>query len=113
MSAVAGIYNVPSTRPELDTWAFQHAAHHRDINRRIFELLGITIPEYVLDPLNPDDSALWTYQHQAVHTFQDAILGISGYNLLALDWNDRPLLEGWIYLNGQEHYQAANLLGIG
>ncbi len=113
MSAVAGIYNVPSTRQELDTWAFQHAAHHRDINRVIFELLGITVPEYVLDPVNPDDSKLWTYQHQSMHTFMDAILGINGYNLLALDWKNEALLSGWIYFNANEHYQAANLLGIG
>lgn len=113
MSAVAGIYNVPSTRQDLDTWAFQHAAHHRDINRVIFELLGITVPEYVLDPVNPDDNNVWRYQHQVMHSFMDAILGISGYNLLTLSWNDEKLLGGWIYLNASEHYQAANLLGIG
>lgn len=113
MSAVAGLYNVPSTRAELDTWGFQHAAHHRDINRLIFEALGITVPEYVLDPIDPHDSGVWRYQHQAMHSFMDAILGISGYNLLSLDWNNEAILGGWIYLNASEHYQAAHLLGIG
>lgn len=113
MSGVAALYNVPSTQAELDDWAFAHAAHHRDINRRIYQLRGQQLPEFILDPFDTNDSGTWLYQHQAMHTNQDALLGISGYDLLDIDFRDKNEFAGWIFLNADEHVQAANILEIG
>jgi len=113
MSSLAAIFNVPSTRSEFDAWGFAHAAHHRDINRKIFELGGGSLIEFVLDPINPDDTGAWLYQHQAMHAQMDAALGIEGYDLLEANFKDPNELSGWIWLHAQEHYQAAGLLGIG
>lgn len=113
MSAIANLYNVPSTQNELDNWAFAHMAHHRDINRRIFELTQVRLPEYVLDPVNPRDPYVWLYQHQQLHNEMDALLGISGNDLLDVDFSDRDELAGWIWLNSSEHFQASNILEIG
>jgi hypothetical protein len=113
MSAVAALFNVPSTQTEFDAWAFAHAAHHRDIIRSIYNLSGVVLDEYVLDPLNPNDTNTWLYQHQLMHSQMDPILGIAGYDLLDVDFKNREELSGWIWLNSQEHYQAANTLAIG
>lgn len=113
MSGVAGLYNVPSIDPELSTWAFIHAAHHRDINRIIFEVSGLNLDEFVLDPFDPTDSGDWLRDHQNMHQQMDAILGISGYNLLSVDMKDRSQFESWINLNADEHLKAANILGLG
>ena len=113
MSAVAALYNVPSTRSELNIWAFAHAAHHRDINRTIYLATGTQLPEYVLDPLNPENIGVWMYQHQLMHQNQDAVLGISGYDLLDAELQDANQLAGWILLNATEHMQAADILRIG
>ena len=113
MTAIAALYNVPSTEDELHTWAFAHAAHHRDINRVIFETMGIFLPEYVLDPINTSDAYTWIYQHQLMHQAFDPILNIAGYDLLDVDLTDRNELAGWIFLNANEHYQAAQILEIG
>lgn len=113
MSAVAALYNVPSSPANFAQWAFAHAAHHRDIIRRIEELGGGRLDEYVLDPFDPNDMGVWLYQHQFMHGQMDAALGISGYDLLDVNTSDQSEFAGWIWLNAQEHYQAANLLSIG
>lgn len=113
MSAVAALFNVPSTRDELNTWAFAHAAHHRDINRVIYELAGVQLVEYPLDPIDTHDSGVWTYQHQVMHQQFEPLLGIAGFDLLDVDLNNRSEFSGWIWLNAQSHYQAAALLNMG
>lgn len=113
MSSIASLYNVPSNRPELDSWAFAHMAHHRDINRLIYQLTGTSLPEYILDPLNPRDGGVWLDQHQKMHENMDAILGIAGYDLLDVDFEDSAQVAGWILLNASEHQQASDILGIG
>ena len=116
MSGVAGLYNVPTTKAELDTWSFVHAAHHRDIIQSIYQLGNVVLVEFPLDPINPaspDDMEVWSYQHQAMHEAFDQLLGIAGFDLLDVDWSDKNQVAGWIFLNADEHVQAANLLGIG
>lgn len=113
MSAIAALYNVPSNESEFNSWSFAHAAHHRDINRTIYLATGTLLQDYVLDPFNPQNIGVWLYQHQLMHENQDAVLGISGYDLLDVDWKDQDQLAGWILLNATEHMQAANILRIG
>lgn len=113
MSAIADLYNVPSTDDERSAWAFAHMAHHRDINRRLYELVQVSLPEYALDPINIDAVGVWEYQHQLMHNNQNQLLGINGFDLSEVDWKDINLLAGWIFLHSQEHLQAADILEIG
>lgn len=113
MSAIAALYNVPSNAAELNSWAFAHMAHHRDINRSIYQLTGLALVENILDPLNPNDIGVWLYQHQTMHQQFEPILGIAGYDLLDVDWQNPQELAGWILLNATSHYEAASILEIG
>ena len=113
MSAIASLYNVPGSPEELASWSTKHIAHHRDINRRIYELVAIALPDYLIDPVDPDNPGPWDDLHQAMHQDFDALLGISGFNLLGVDWKNQDLLAAWIFLNATEHHQAADILGIG
>lgn len=113
MSGIASLYNVPGSAEELARWSSIHMAHHRDIIRKIYELSGIALPEYLIDPINPDQPGPWDDLHQAMHQQMDALLGISGFDLLGVDWKNQSLLAAWIFLNAAEHKQAADILGIG
>ena len=113
MSGIAGIFNVPATPEELMVWATTHAAHHRDIIRSIYNRAGILLDEYIIDPINPNDTGVWEDQHQIMHSQMDSVLGISGYDLSEVNFKDTKLLNGWIQLNANEHYIAANILEIG
>ena len=114
--AITGLYNIPQSPEELSTWAFIHQAHHIDINAAIYNQLLIALPMYQLDPFKPDDQTsikTWLYQHQLMHQNQDKVLGIAGFDLTDVEWQDIDQLAGWIEQNAQEHYTAGNLLGIG
>ena len=109
---LAAIFNVPTDQQSTDEWAFSHAAHHRDINRVIFEKFGLVIPDYNLDPFNPEDTGTFGYQHQQMHNLQNAILGISGNDLVDVAWADPEERQGFIELNAKEHLQANAILGV-
>lgn len=113
MSGIAGLYNVPSTQAELNTWSFIHSVHHEDISNTILRVLGVTIPNYVLDPISPEAIYPFLQQHQALHDQISAVLGIEGYDLTDVDWQDPNQLNGWIFLNATVHVQASNILKIG
>lgn len=113
MTAIAALFNVPSNEGEFNTWSFAHAAHHHDIIRVIYQDTQIQLPEYVLDPFDPNNPNVWLDQHQQMHQGMDNILGIAGYDLLDVDMSDPNDFAGWIFLNANEHFQAAQILGIG
>lgn len=109
---LAAIFNVPADQNSTDEWAFSHMAHHRDINRAIFEKFGVEVPEFDLDPFNPNDTGTFGYQHQQMHNIQNAILGISGNDLVDVSWQDEEQRSQWIDLNAREHLQANAILGV-
>lgn len=113
MSGVAGLLNVPETDEQRAVWLSLHMSHHRDINRVIYQITKIALPEYILDPLDVDNPSSWGDQHQSLHTEMDAILGIKGFDIQEVDWKDSGKLGSWIQLHFNEHYQAANILEIG
>ena len=113
--AIAALLNIPNTPETTAVWSFSHAAHHRDINRVIYQTQKIALPEFVLDPFDPNslDFQNWLYLHQNMHTNQDNVLGISGFDLTDVTWSDKGQLASWIQLHENEHFQAGNILGIG
>ncbi len=113
MSGIASLYNVPLSDTDRADWSFAHMAHHRDINEKIYVLLKLALPEYILDPIDINDTGTWEYQHQLMHDVQNQVLGIEGQDLTGVDWKDQNILAAWIFLNASEHYQASNELEIG
>ena len=111
--SLAAIANVPSTLEELNAWSFAHMAHHRDIIARIYQLQGLVLPEYSLDPIDPLNPTVWEYSHQAMHNDQNTVLGIQGNDLSSINWQDENELAAWIFLNFNEHYQAGAILELG
>lgn len=110
--SIAVLMEYPRSEAHWQEWAFANMAHHRDINRRIYELTGNNLPESVMDPFDLHDPVSWSYKHQLMHDRQNAVLGIQGFNLVGVDWQDDEDMEGWIAAHLNEHYQASTILGI-
>lgn len=112
---IAALYNIPGVAEEFNEWTFAHAVHHFDIIEAIYHRLNIALPSYILDPFdpqNPDAAETWAYQHQIMHNNQNRILGISGFDLAEVKWQDPNERAAWIQLNATEHLQAGNILQI-
>lgn len=111
--SLATLFITPSTEEEFGLWSFSHAAHHRDICRRVFETRGTRLDEYVLDPFDPADVGNWAATHQVMHQQFCQALGLDGFDLSEVDWSDEARVTEWITANGNEHYRAGALLGLG
>lgn len=111
--SVAALFNVPRTENELNQWAFSHMANHRDLIRVIYQVLAVALPEYMLDPVSPSETGAWERQHQLMHQQMNTLLGLEGYDLLGIDWQDQNKLAAWIQLNAVEHRAASDLLRLG
>lgn len=109
---LASIANVPRSREELLAWSFNHMAHHRDVQRRIYQVFRIALAEYPLDPMNPDDLGVWSYQHQTMHNNTNAVLGTVGTNLLDVNWQDEAERAEWVFLDMAEHLAWNQKLGV-
>lgn len=113
MSAIAALFNVPTTPEEMAEWATAHAAHHRDIILAIFKLTGAELEQFLLDPMPADGMENWAAWHQQMHNDFQGVLGIAGYDLVDVDWHDQNQIAGFVFLNGSIHKQASDILGIG
>jgi hypothetical protein len=109
---LAALYNVPNSPESLSQWSFANADHHRNILTAIYDTYGTTLPEYVLDPINPSTMSLWLQQHGTMHLNQNEILGIASNELFEVDWNDPEELGTWLELHASEHLRAAQILGV-
>ncbi len=112
--SIAGIFDTPQTPEQQATWAFTHATHHADIVRVIYQKnSALVLQRYILDPFDPNDMDVWLDQHQFMHQQMDRVLGIAGFDLSEVDWNNASQRSAWIWLNAQEHLQAGTILGLG
>ena len=109
---IAQIANIPKGPEQLAWWAFSHMAHHRDINRRILEINSIALPEFILDPVDPNSMGTWIDQHQQMHNNMNRVLGLAGNDLLNVDWKNEAQLTSWCWLNFTEHLAASRELVV-
>lgn len=110
---LATISMIPGDVEEFNLWSFAHMSHHRDIIRLIYQTNGTRLDEYVIDPFDPLDMGNWPYLHQTMHQQFDAVLGIAGYDLQGIDWEDEGVVRDWFAKHSNEHYRAGAMLGLG
>lgn len=111
---IAGLYAVPQTEADLQRLGFFNYDHHVQVSDWIAANKNLSVERYVLYPMPPlDDLGTWIINHQSWHTQIDAILGVSGYNLLDVDMQNRDALQAFLFLHGEEHRQWARITGLG
>lgn len=102
----------PDSEDSRNLWAFNHAAIHFTVNDAIFTQKNAKIDSFQLSPINPDDIGLWLYRHQMMHNEANNVLGLTGFDLLELDWNDPDAFQTWLALHGDEHQRWNQALGV-
>jgi len=103
---------VPKNADAFAAFGFSNIASHRDINRVIFQTLGITVQEYPIYPIDVDNPSQWAWQHQQMHLQAWMALGGFGYNLLGVQWDDERSMEIWTAQHSDEHNRLEALLGL-
>ncbi len=111
--SVAKLFNVPEDERGMLVFSFHNADQHALIAREVVAQRGVSLPAYVLDPIPSADPETWLAIHQASHNAFTAALGIAGVDLTDVDFNDPEQAASWHRLHGEEHRQAADILGFG
>jgi hypothetical protein len=109
---LATLYNVPTTEQEMNVFSFNNAAEHTKIADSLFRQFSLPIPQFVLDPIPLDDTGAWLFQHQSLHNIMNGVLNTPSNDLTSVDFKDPEQLSAWIWLHAQEHYKAADKLGL-
>lgn len=107
------IYSTPSSPDDWRKWSFNHAANHYDWLSAVLDQKDQQLEQFILDPMNVDSLGTWFYWHQTMHDQVNLALGTSGYNLLALDWENEEQFQLWLRENGDEHVRVSAALGVG
>lgn len=110
--ALANLFNIPENEEELFSLVFNNMDQHRLIVKALFDQRGVSLLLYTMDPL-PPDIGTWLQVHQQAHNDFTAALGIEGVDLTSVNFHDPEQLASWARLHGEEHRQAANILGFG
>ena len=108
------IQALPQTPQEWAGWSFAHEAHHRDVNRVIWQLHGMTLPDFPLDPFRPEgDTSVWLYHHAVSHNNINAVLKQQDQLLVAVDWQDDDSVQDWMAANFVDHLKWSQTFGVG
>lgn len=110
---IAALFNVPTTARSWAQFSFHNRDQHQLAALSIRAQLGVSLTEYILDPIPVNDLAAWLNLHQQSHNQVNEALGVAGNDLSAVDPNDQGQIEAWIQNHAAEHRAWGNILGIG
>jgi hypothetical protein len=94
---VERLLNVPKTDGEWADWTFANAQCIQEIAAAIAQQKGITLPNYVLYPLNWKDRANWMIRLQQSHDDFNSVLGLQGVNLQDTDLTDERQRPSFVF----------------
>lgn len=106
------LLTVPKSPEDWNIFSFHHRQSHDLIVRAIFQQTGVSLTDYVIDPIALQQPKEWLIANQQFHEDMDSTLNVQGSNLQDVDFKDERQLQAWIYLHWQEHNTAETLLGI-
>jgi hypothetical protein len=112
MMPLPGLLGIPTNPTAFNEFLFWNASDHQEIITAIEKQKGINLPVYDLLTFDPADPRGWLERHSQSHNDMDLVLKVAGNDLLSVDFRDERQVQGWIYLQYQEHLQARTILGI-
>jgi hypothetical protein len=100
------LFALPLTPDEIAVWTFSNMTDHNDIIAAIKRKHNIDVEKYVLDPVTPVGMAAFLLGHQAMHTREAQILGVSNENFLSADFSE------WWFEHANQHRLERQALGM-
>lgn len=110
---IAALFNIPVDAKTLMRFSFHNRDAHELVSDAIFKKLGVTLPQYPIDPIKIEEFQTWLYSHQAMHNSVNSALSLGGNDLTDVDPTKPEQMSSWIENHAKEHVQWGNILGIG
>ena len=96
---------------ELEEFSFSNQDHHIQIIKSL-RRQGHDLTQYTLDPITPEDQARWARQHAQMHLDMNAALGVNSSDLSGVDFSKPDMIASWVTTHANEHFVAAQRLGL-
>lgn len=109
---IANLFNIPDDQATWNEYTFSLQGVIRDINRRIYEVDRVALPEYLVDPLNQSEPSSQLYGLQIMVNNINAVLGLSGYDYIDVDFQKPGQAASWTWLLANNLRQAAKIVGV-
>lgn len=111
--SLATLFNVPNANDSttFSEFSFSNMDQHIIVTNAISAQKEIRIPLYPLDPMPFFDMGVWLRNHQQWHNNINGILGVNGFDLTSVDFNNQEEAESWTRNHASEHQQWSNILG--
>lgn len=110
---LAALLNVPRDEAEWSRFSFNNWDAVNQIRAAILRRLGVTLPEYQLEPIAMADIETFMENNQQAHNDFNSVLGLQSSDLLHADLHNENEREAWVYLNYSEVLSACQALRIG
>lgn len=114
--SLEAIWLIPSDAERAGTFSFSNMDEHVKAAQAVWRKYQVNLQLYPLDPmplLNSPRIGEWSYNHQAMHSDIDDVLGLGGGpDLASIDWNDPEQLVVWTRLHAPRHLIYAQTLGL-
>jgi hypothetical protein len=110
--ATSSLLNVPKDQRAWQQFSFNNREAHDAIRQAILDQRNIRLPDYDLEPINPQDLEGWLERHAQTHIEMNAALGSQGQDLQQVDFRDERQLVAWVWAHWLEHNTANQILRI-
>lgn len=106
------IQTIPATPGGFDEWTYWHFLHHQAIIAAAKQIKNVDLTQYRIWPVSQHNIEDWLIQHQQMHTDMCALYNVFGNDLSSLDFQDPRQIQGFAWLNFQEHQAVAARCGV-
>lgn len=104
--------NIPHTPQEWNQWAFSHRDSHDRIRAAIKAKFGISLTDFLVDPINPEDFQNFLQNNSQLHGDMNSVLGLQSGDLQDVDLSKDNQKAAWIDFHFKEHFDAEAKLDI-
>jgi len=110
---LAALLNVPNNEQDWSIWSLNNYDAVNQIRQAIQQQIGLTLPEYQIEPITWGDIDTWLDNNQQAHVDFTGALGQQSNDLLHTDLKDPNQRAAWVWLNFMELQGACQTLQIG
>ena len=110
--ALNNLQEVPQNERDWDIFTLALRVELTKIRQAIQAQKGITLNEYIVDPISPQFTQDFFNNNSRMHLDMNQVLGLQSQDLTSVDIENKEQLSEWVSNNYQEIYSAQSALGV-
>jgi hypothetical protein len=106
------LLNTPRSVEDWARWSLHHRISHDVIRGALNSQQKLSLPTYLLDPINLGQPRNFLQWNQSAHIDMNAALKTPGSDLEDVNFNDERQMQAWVWLHYLEHSVIEQRLGV-